>query len=71
MKIHKIAYILVIIGGLNWLLTGLMSSWNLGSYVGGSVARIIYLLVGISALYELFTHKRACRACEPKMGGQM
>jgi uncharacterized membrane protein YuzA (DUF378 family) len=61
--LHMIAWILVIIGGLNWLITGLHSSWNLANYVGMTVAQIIYILVGLSALYELFTHKANCKMC--------
>lgn len=64
---HKIAFILLIVGGLNWLLTGLMSSWDLANYLGGSIATIVYILVGLSAVYELFTHKKCCTAC--KVGG--
>ena len=70
MKIHKLAFILLIIGGLNWLLVGLISGWDLGSYIGGTLARIVYILVGLSALYEVFTHKSNCKHCEAKMGGQ-
>ena len=71
MKLHKIAFILLIIGGLNWLLVGLISGWDLGAYITSTIARIVYLLVGLSALYEVFTHKGRCKACEMKMGGQM
>ena len=63
MKIHVIAFILLIIGGLNWLLVGLVSGWDLANYVGSSIAKIIYILVGLAALYEAFTHKRNCKAC--------
>lgn len=75
MKIHKLAFILLIIGGLNWLLVGLVG-WDVGELFGGQgaiVPRIIYILVGIAALSELFSHKKTCRACEmprgPSMGG--
>ena len=63
MKLHKIAFILLIIGGLNWLLVGLVSGWDLSAYIGASIARIVYILVGLSALYEVFTHKGNCKAC--------
>lgn len=64
MKLHKIAFILLVIGGLNWLLVGLISGWDLASYIGASIARIVYILVGLSALYEVFTHKGNCKACD-------
>jgi uncharacterized membrane protein YuzA (DUF378 family) len=54
--LHKVAWILLIIGGLNWLLFGLFN-WEIGSLVGGMgsvIAKIIYILVGLSALYLLF-----------------
>lgn len=48
-----IAMILVIIGGLNWGLVGLFN-FNLVSFLFADamiIARIIYVLVGISAIY--------------------
>ncbi len=66
MKLHKIAWVLVIIGGLNWLLIGAIN-WGVADLVGGDVARIIYIVVGLAALYELFSHKKVCKDCGPKM----
>lgn len=66
MKLHKIAWVLLIIGGLNWLLEGVISGWDLANYVGGTVAMVVYILVGVSAIYELFGHKRTCRDCAPR-----
>ena len=63
--LHMIAWILVIIGGLNWLVFGLFG-WDVGHLFGGMdamVSKIIYVLVGLAALYELFTHKANCKAC--------
>ena len=71
MKLHTITFILLAIGGLNWLLVGLFG-WDVGMIFGGQMAvisRIIYILVGLSALYEIFTHKRNCKYCDAgKMG---
>lgn len=56
--IDMIALILVIIGGLNWGLVGLFR-FDLVDAVLGSidiVARIVYILVGVSALYIIYTH---------------
>lgn len=60
---HMIAWILVIIGGLNWLLTAF--HWNLVEKIfgTGTVSMVIYVLVGLAALYELFTHKKTCKVC--------
>jgi hypothetical protein len=65
MKIHTIAFILLVIGGINWLLVGIVSGWDLANYVGASVARVVYILVGISAIYEVAMHKQFCRNCKP------
>ena len=66
---HKITFILLIIGGLNWLLQGLFGM-EIGSWIGGMMsmqARIIYVLVGLSAIYELAMHKQFCKQCEMMM----
>lgn len=62
--INKIAYILTIIGGLNWGLVGL-SGFNLVSFLFGDLStagQIVYILIGLSALILLFAplnHKDA------------
>jgi hypothetical protein len=64
--LHIIAWILVIIGGLNWLLFGIWA-WDVGQLFGGmdaAISRIIYVLVGLAALFELFTHKGNCKMCK-------
>jgi uncharacterized membrane protein YuzA (DUF378 family) len=61
MNIHKIAWILLIIGGLNWLLEAF--GFGVGRFVPDWLAMIIYILVGLSAIYELVFHKKICREC--------
>ena len=68
--LHMIAWILLIIGGLNWLLIGIGgfvgANWNVIDLILGSwpmVEWIIYILVGLSAIYELVTHRKNCRTC--------
>ncbi len=54
--IDKIAYVLLVIGGLNWGLVGLFK-YNLVDKIFGvesAISRIIYVLVGIAALYGVF-----------------
>jgi hypothetical protein len=53
--IDWIALILVIIGGLNWLLVGLFKFDLVESIFGDMTAlsRVIYTLVGVSAVYIL------------------
>ncbi|MFZ2187569.1 MAG: DUF378 domain-containing protein [Candidatus Moraniibacteriota bacterium] len=65
MKLHMVTFILLVAGGLNWLAVGLFQ-WDLGALFGGQealVSRVVYVLVGASAVYEIFTHKANCRAC--------
>lgn len=59
-----ITFILLIIGGLNWGLSAF--GWNVVEKLLGSwpsVVTIVYVLVGLSAIYEIVTHKQNCRMC--------
>lgn len=69
-KVHMIAWILIIVGALNWGLVGvggfMGSDWNVVHMLLGSWASaesLVYVLVGLSGIYELATHKRVCREC--------
>ncbi|MEK7086479.1 MAG: DUF378 domain-containing protein [Patescibacteria group bacterium] len=71
-SLHGIAFVLVVIGGLNWGLMAIGSymgaNWNVVNRFLGSwpaVETIVYLLVGLSALSLMFTHKGGCRECNP------
>ncbi len=72
--LHMVSWILLVIGGINWLLVGI-AGWDVGSLFGGQTAvisRIIYVLVGISAVIELVSHKKSCKACDaPSMSSSM
>ncbi len=48
-----VAMILLVVGGLNWLFS--MFSFNLVTKIfgDGSLAKFVYLLVGLSAIYIL------------------
>ncbi len=63
-SLHTIAFILLIIGGLNWGLVAF--GYNVVDMLGSQIAMIIYILVGLSALYEAITHKSRCKNCEMK-----
>jgi uncharacterized protein len=70
--LHFIAFGLLVIGGLNWLLIGGLG-WDIGVLFGGQgavVSRVIYVLVGLSAIWEVVTHVKTCKMCE-KGGMQM
>ncbi|RJQ35430.1 DUF378 domain-containing protein [Candidatus Parcubacteria bacterium] len=64
--IHMLAFLLLVVGGLNWLLVGVLG-WDVGELFGGQqamISRIIYILVGLAALWEVLTHKGACKYCQ-------
>ncbi len=53
---HFVTFGLMAIGGLNWLLVGLRG-WDVGMLFGGQaavVSRVIYVLVGLATLLEIF-----------------
>lgn len=60
--INWIAFVLVIVGGINWGLVAL--NFNLVSTIfgSGSIEKIVYALVGLSAIYVLFTGSKMMRA---------
>ena len=64
--LHMIAFVLLVIGGLNWLLVAF--GYNLVAMLGGTIANIVYVLVGLSAIYLAATHKGDCKVCS---AGQM
>jgi len=64
-SVHMLTFILLIIGGLNWLAIGVWG-WSVGSLFGGDsamVSRVIYTLVGLSAIIEIISHRGKCKDC--------
>jgi uncharacterized protein len=62
--VHIIAFVLLVIGGLNWLLFAF--GWNLVSTIfgaGSGLSMIIYILIGLSAIYEAVMHSKHCKMC--------
>ena len=55
-SLDTVALVLVIVGGLNWLLVGLFEYDLVAALLGeGSVlARTVYVLVGLAALWMLW-----------------
>jgi uncharacterized membrane protein YuzA (DUF378 family) len=59
-----VAFILLVVGGLNWGLTAV--GFNLVNTLVGSwpmVEKVVYLLVGLSAIIILINHKKDCKEC--------
>ena len=62
--LHTIAFILLVVGGLNWLLTAfdynvvhmLLGQWEM-------VEKLVYVLVGLSAIVEVANNKDVCKMC--------
>lgn len=64
--VHIISFILLVIGGLNWGLIGI-NDYNLVETLLGSwpvVESVVYILVGLSAIEAIITHKKLCKHCE-------
>lgn len=68
-SLHMVAFPLVVVGALNWGFVGLLN-YNLVEMLLGSwpgVVRVVYILVGLSAVYLLATHTQDCTICADMM----
>ncbi|RJQ33980.1 DUF378 domain-containing protein [Candidatus Parcubacteria bacterium] len=63
--LHMGAFALLVVGGLNWLLTAF--GYNIVELIFGTsmISMLIYLLIGASAVFEVATHKKYCKMCNP------
>ena len=57
-----IAVILLLIGGINWGLVGLFNFDLISAIFGGVISRILFVLVGIAAVYRIICWAR-CKSC--------
>ncbi len=65
-----LTFVLLVVGGLNWLLVAF--GYNLVDSLlgeGSTLSMVVYILVGLSAVYEALTHKKNCKACSGGNGG--
>jgi uncharacterized membrane protein YuzA (DUF378 family) len=69
-SLHMVAFLLTIIGAVNWGLVGIgmLAGMNLNvvNLLLGSwptVEAVVYVLVGLSAVWILIGHKKDCRMC--------
>jgi uncharacterized membrane protein YuzA (DUF378 family) len=68
-NINIIAQILLIVGGLNWGLVGAFS-FDLVTAIFGemsAVSRVVYILVGISAVYQLINLSSLFKMPDPSL----
>lgn len=55
--LKNVTFVLLVVGGLNWLLVGLFSFDLVAAILGDMtlLSKIVYILVGLSAIYQIFT----------------
>lgn len=65
--LNWIALILLIVGGLNWLLVGAFNFDLVAALFGpmSLLSRIVYILVGIAAIYALIVSPRLATPATP------
>ena len=59
--LYNVSFVLLVIGGLNWLLEGF--NLNLVDSLfgaGSTLSKVVYIVVGLATLVVLFTHKSNC-----------
>ena len=69
--VHKIAFVLLVVGGVNWLLVAFNANLVEMILGTGTLAKAVYILVGLSAVYLVVTHRKHCTACTTGGSGGM
>lgn len=66
--LHVAAFTLVIVGALNWGLVALFNL-NLVTAIFGpfGLSQLVYILVGVAAVYIFVTHQHDCMVCSKMM----
>ena len=67
-NLHMVAFALLVVGGLNWGLLALFN-FNLVNTILGAwptLEKLVYILVGASAVYIAATHMNECKTCAAK-----
>lgn len=66
--LHVAAFGLLVVGGLNWGLVGLLDMNLVDTLLGAGsmLAKLVYILVGLSAVWLATTHKADCKVCGSK-----
>lgn len=58
----------MVVGALNWGVWAL-TGWDVSQLLGGmdtTASKVLFVLVGLSALYEVTMHKKDCKSCVSK-----
>ncbi len=68
-SLHMVTFLLLVVGGINWGLVGLFDldlvQMLFGTWPG--LVNLVYILVGLSAVYEFATHQARCKECMDMM----
>ena len=58
--LQAVTFILLVVGGLNWFMVGLADMTVVNMVLGNVpiLERAVYVLVGLSAVYELINRKK-------------
>lgn len=64
--LHMVTFTLVIVGAINWGLVGLFGYNLVDSLLGMGISNLVYILVGVSAVYLAATHMNDCKLCAVK-----
>ena len=64
--LHVVAFVLTVVGGINWGLVGLLNFNLVTTVLAGmpSLVNVVYALVGVSAVYLAVTHAADCKMCK-------
>lgn len=63
--VHAVMFLLVVVGGVNWGLVGLLDFNLVERLLGGMpmLVKVVYVLVGVSAVFLVLGHKGDCKLC--------
>ncbi len=65
--LHMVAFSLVVVGALNWGAVGLLNTNVVETVLGmGTLSKVVYILVGLSAVYLAVGHMNECKTCLSK-----
>ncbi|OGH22220.1 MAG: hypothetical protein A3F31_01480 [Candidatus Levybacteria bacterium RIFCSPHIGHO2_12_FULL_38_12] len=67
-ELHMVTFLLTVVGALNWGLVGIFNFNVVASLLGAgsSLEKLIYVLVGASAVWFVIQHKEDCKTCVKK-----
>ncbi|MBP6044823.1 MAG: DUF378 domain-containing protein [Microgenomates group bacterium] len=63
--LHMVSFLLMVVGAVTWGTVALFQ-FNVVDMVfgvGSQLGMVVYVLVGVSGLYQMATHKGDCKVC--------